>query len=307
MENGKPIDTSPPIHQDGGTMATMDITDERFVCDLTADAVPAHTVQPGDVLRVRCRSALDRAVGPGPVRAARPNPATGPIAVAGAEPGQALRLEILEISCDDVGYVSGSPNGEPRAIPIADGRAVFASDIRVPLAPMIGVLGVAPAQGSWSTMACGPYGGNLDTNDIAPGASVLLPVFRPGGLFVLGDVHAVMGDGEIGGQGLEVAADVVLRVGVEPNPPSDALIIVRSDEVMTVGTGDTLDDASRAAAVAMARLIAAVHPMDEFQAAKFLGLAGQLRVGQQCCPTKSARVALPLALLPSLRERLLGR
>jgi amidase len=288
-------------------MATIDITDECFVCDLGADATPARAVRPGDVLRVRCRSALDRAVGPGPVRAERSNPATGPIAVAGAEPGQALRLDILKICCDDVGYVSGSPGGDPRAIPIEDGRAVFAPDIRVPLAPMIGVLGVAPAEGSWSTMGCGPYGGNLDTNDIAPGATVLLPVFQEGGLFVLGDVHAVMGDGEIGGQGLEVAADVILRVGVEPAPPSDALIIVRNDEVMTVGTGNTLDDASWAAATAMARLIAAALPMDEFQATKFLGLAGQLRVGQQCCPTKSARVAVPLDLLPSLCERLLAR
>jgi amidase len=288
-------------------MATIDITDECFTCGLSADAAPAFTVRPGDVLRVRCRSALDRAVGPGPVRADRPNPATGPVAVAGAQPGQALRLDILEICCNDVGHVSGSPDGEPRAIPIEEGCAVFAPDIRVPLAPMIGVLGVAPAQGSWSTMACGPYGGNLDTNDIAPGATVLLPVFRPGGLFVLGDVHAVMGDGEIGGQGLEVAAEVSLRAGVEPTPPSKALVIIRSDDVMTVGTGDTLDDASRAAVTAMASLIAATHSMDEFQARKFLGLAGHLRVGQQCCPTKSARVAVPLGFLPSLRERLLRR
>ncbi|NQT88824.1 acetamidase/formamidase family protein [bacterium] len=287
-------------------MDRVDITDEHFVCTLAADSAPCRTVLPGDVLRVRCRSALDRDVGPGPVRAAQPNPATGPIAVEGAAPGQALRIEIIEIHCDAVGHVSGSPAGEPRPIPIEAGCAVFAPGICIHVAPMIGVIGVAPAEGSWSAMDCGPWGGNLDTNDVAPGATVFLPVLQPGGLLVLGDVHAVMGDGEIGGQGLEVAADVVLRVGVEPDPPSDAIVIVRNGEVMTVGAGDTLDAACRDAAAAMARLIAGTGRMGEFDAMKFLGLAGQLRVGQQCCATRSARVAVPLDLLPSLAERLRG-
>ena len=60
-------------------------------------------------------------------------------------------------------------------------------------------------------MDAGPFGGNMDIRDVAAGASVFLPVARPGGHFVLGDIHAAMGDGEIGGQGLETAATVTLR------------------------------------------------------------------------------------------------
>jgi len=281
----------------------IQITDERFVCDLAADAVPSCTVQAGDILRVRCRSALDRAVGPGPIRAPLPNPATGPIAVDGVEPGQALRVDVLAIDCDRVGYIAGSPAGEPRAIPIEDGHVLYAPSVRVPLAPMIGVLGVAPAEGSWSTMDCGSFGGNLDTNDIAPGATVILPAHQPGGLLVLGDVHAVMGDGEIGGQGLEVAANVHLRVTIEPDPPSDGMVIYRNDEIMTVGTGPTLNEAASVAARAMARLLAQAEGLTEFDATKLLGLAGQLRIGQQCCPIKSARVAVPLVVVPSLAAR----
>lgn len=284
------------------TMSMIEVSSDSFVCAVAAGATPSLKVHPGDVLRIHCRNALDRTVGPGPVRAAAPNPATGPIAVVGAAPSHALRLEILSIACDSIGYISG-PSGD-RAVPIRDGCAIFADDMHVPIAPMIGVLGLAPAQGSWKTTECGPYGGNLDTNDLAPGATIHLPVFQPGGLFVAGDVHAVMGDGEIGGQGLEVAAEVVLRVGLEPDPLTTDIYLVRNDELMTIGSGRTLDEACDQAARAMISLLAHAGSMDEFSATKFLGLAGQLRIGQQCCPTKSARVAVPLRHFPELRRRL---
>jgi len=276
------------------------VTSEAFVCEMPAGAAPALEVSPGTTLRIHCRSACDRAVGPGPVRAEAANPGTGPIAVAGAQPGQALRLEILDVVPEPVGYVAGSPDGGFRRVEIRDGAAVFDA-IHIPIAPMIGVLGVAPADGSWTTMDCGPYGGNMDTNDIAPGATVVLPVFQPGGLFVLGDVHAVMGDGEIGGQGLEVAAEVTLRVGVEPEPLSESIYLYRNDEIVAIGTAESLDEACTRAARAMAGIIERAGLMDGFTAMKFLGLAGQLRVGQQCCRTKSARVAVPLRYLPALR------
>jgi amidase len=285
-------------------MNAIRVTSERFVCDLSCDAVPCVEVASGSTLTVHCRCALDRAVGPGPERATRANPATGPIAVTGAQPGQALRFEILEICPEPVGYISGGPGGDPRAIDIRDGAAVFNESIRIPLAPMIGVLGVAPPEGQWSTMDCGPFGGNLDINDIAPGATVTVPVFQPGGLFVLGDVHAVMGDGEIGGQGLEVAAEVTLRVDIEPRPLIEAIYIRRNDELMTVGTAATLEEACRQATAAMTGLFEKHGLMDAFSAMKFLGLAGQLRVGQQCCPIKSVRVAVPLRYVPGLEQAL---
>lgn len=278
-------------------MDIIEVSSERFVCEVAAEASAAVEVAPGSTVGVWCRHACDRDVGPGPVRAPAANPATGPIAVQGAQPGHALRIQILDIRPDAVGHVSDGRGGH-LAIPIDGGAARFGG-IRIPLAPMIGVLGVAPAEGSWATMDCGPYGGNLDTNDIAPGATVYLPVFQPGGLLVVGDVHAVMGDGEIGGQGLEVAATVTLRVAIEREPLSEAVYLVRGGELMTLGTGGTLAEACDGAAEAMVQLIAAHGAMDPFAARKLLGLAGHVRIGQQCCATKSARVAVPLACLPS--------
>jgi len=281
-------------------MSVIDISSDRFVCELPAGAAPAVEMPPGAMLRVHCRSAADREVGRGPVRAPGPNPATGPIAVIGARPGAALKVEILQIACESPGHVAASWQGGVQPVEIVDGCAVF-QGIAVPTAPMIGVLGVAPVQGAWNTMDCGPYGGNMDINDVAAGAAVYLPVFQPGGLLVLGDVHAVMGDGEIGGEGLECAATVTLRVGIEPAPLSDCVYLYRNDRLMTVGTAERLEDACRTAAVAMMKIIERAGIMDDFSAMKLLGLVGELRFGQQCCRTKSVRASVPLKYLPKLR------
>ncbi len=281
-------------------MAPIEITSGAFVCDLSADTPAAVEVKPGSTVRVHCRSACDRLVGPGPVRASAANPATGPIAVAGAQPGQALKLEIIHIEPVSPGYVSAGWEGGMQAVEIREGKADF-HGIEVPVAPMIGVLGVAPASGSWNTLAAGCFGGNMDTNDVARGATVFLPVFQPGGRFVLGDVHAVMGDGEIGGQGLECAAAVTMRVGVEPRPLTDRVYLVRNDRLMVIGAADKIEDAVRDAAVTMMKIIEDAGILDEFNAMKLLGLAGETLFGEHCCPVKTVRVAIPLEYIPALR------
>ncbi|MGB2820229.1 MAG: acetamidase/formamidase family protein, partial [Phycisphaerae bacterium] len=142
---------------------------------------------------------------------------------------------------------------------------------------------------------------NMDVNDVAPGAAVIVPIHQPGGRFVVGDVHAVMGDGEIGGQGLEVAATVTMRVAIEDEPISDHVVIYRGDRIQTVGTGETVEEAVRDAAVAMMKIIERAGILDEFNAMKLLGLAGETLFGEHCCPVKTVRVAIPLKLIPALR------
>jgi len=283
-------------------MDVIEISSDKFVCDLSSDTPAAVEVPPGSTLKVHCRNAGDRNVGPGPVRAPAANPGTGPIAVTGARPGQALKFEILDIAAESPGYISAGWKGGSQAVEIREGKAVF-KGIEIPIAPMIGVLGVAPAAGSWNTMDAGGFGGNMDTNDVAPGAAVYLPVFQPGGRFILGDVHAVMGDGEIGGQGLEVAATVTLRVDVEPDPITDHVYIHRNDRLMIVAAAEKIEDAVRDAAVAMMKVIERAGVMDEFIAMKFLGLAGETLFGQHCCRVKTVRVAVPLKYVPALRPK----
>jgi len=282
----------------------MNLSRDWYVCELAATTPPALEVEPGTTVRLSCRSACDRHVGAGPDVALGPNPATGPIGVVGARPGHALVVDILAIEPAAVGYLS-APGGGYDEFRIASGFFSYRG-IRLEVEPMIGVLGVAPAEGAWTTMECGPFGGNLDIRDFRPGATVWLPVFQPGGLLVVGDVHARMADGEIGGQGLEVAAEVVLRLSVHEEPLGAFPYLVCDDRLMTIGTGASLDEAAVAAAEAMVAVLSGCRLMSAHEARKFLGLAGQLRVGQFCCETKSARVAVPLDLVPALRLRLRG-
>ena len=182
----------------------------------------------------------------------RPNPATGPVAVEGAQPGDALALEILEIRPGPLGYTTIRPTwglitgvvdrSQAKILRVEGNDVVFAPGVRFPVRPMIGTIGTAPAGEPVSNMYAGPHGGNMDNNDVAPGATVFLPVFVPGGLFGLGDVHASMGDGELSGGGFDVPAEVTLRVGLRKGLRLRWPRIERDGHVITTGAhGDPLE------------------------------------------------------------------
>ena len=150
------------------------------------------------------------------------NPATGPIDVVGAEPGDSLAVEILDIRLADEGFVAVKANigllaeraghYATRVVPVRDGYVHYNERIKLPVRPMVGVIGTAPAGAGVSTGDPGPHGGNMDNRYVAVGATVHLPVAVPGARLALGDVHATMGDGEITMLGLEICAEVTVRI-----------------------------------------------------------------------------------------------
>ena len=111
-----------------------------------------------------------------------------------------------------------------------------------------------------------------------------------------------MGDGEIGGQGLEAAATVDLRLSVDHAPIAPGIHLVRRGRVMTVGAAPTLEQAIDQATQAMIYLVTEFGTMNAFHARKFLGLAADTLIGQHCCPIKTVRVALDLQHLPGLQS-----
>lgn len=141
------------------------------------------------------------------------NPATGAVYVEGAKPGDILKVTIDKIELADNGVMMVEPGlgvmghrieeSEVKMIPIEGKEAVFNDKIRIPLNPMIGVIGVAPEEGEISNGTPGAHGGNMDTKLIAEGSTLYLPVFQEGALFGLGDLHAAMGDGEISVSGMK--------------------------------------------------------------------------------------------------------
>jgi amidase len=97
---------------------------------------------------------------------------------------------------------------------VKDGFVEFSPSVRLPLRPMVGFIGTAPASGSFPTVSGGTYGGNLDNTLLQSGATIYLPVYCDGGLLFVGDLHASMGDGELCGLGLEASGEVDLRIDV---------------------------------------------------------------------------------------------
>jgi amidase len=259
----------------------------------------AYVIKPGETVAVATRDALDGKVRPGMTEKPvidRANPATGPIAIEGLYPGQTLAIDILAIDVAAAGYLTFG--GKPRFFEQSGGVIEFGPGVRVPLAPMIGTIGVMPATGSYSTMIPGDFGGNMDTRDIAAGATLYLQAQLPGGLLALGDVHSVQGDGETSGQGIETEAEVILRArilsqGLSPHP-----YLIRNGQLMIIVSADTLDEAAKQAVEAMASVIVEHSSLTYAEARMLISIAGHLRVGQIVNPRRTVRVAIALDQIP---------
>ena len=219
------------------------------------------------------------------------NPASGPIFVEGAEPGDVLSAEILRIELGQRGYTLVKPDfGVIRGVverPVArfadvkDGAIDFAG-VRLPLRPMIGVIATAPDREPVGTAYVGRHGGNLDCNLIAEGATVHLPVRVKGALFFIGDVHATMGDGEISGSGFEIGAALTVRLTLQKGGATEWPWLETADRVATLASAPDFDTAAEAAVRAMIPLLMARHGVSETDAYMLCSIRGDLRVNQAC-------------------------
>jgi amidase len=219
------------------------------------------------------------------------NPATGPIAIEGAEPGDALTVDILEIELDDHGYTLVKPGfgvipdmvERPlaRICPVVDGMVHF-GDLRLPVRPMIGVIATAPSGEPRGTAFVGNYGGNLDCNLITVGSRVHLPVRVAGALFFVGDVHASMGDGEISGSGFEIAATVRLRLSLAKGGELEWPWLETEKLVVTLASAASIERASDIAIRAMLRRLTDTYAISEADAYMLMSIRGDLRINQAC-------------------------
>jgi amidase len=178
------------------------------------------------------------------------NRVTGPVVVDGAEPGDALRVEILDIEIHRSWSVwlpgfgaLGGYTQEPvaRQIPLENGFAVISRRLRVPVEPMIGCIGLAPASGVGSTfMPAYHWGGNMDLREMSPGTTVDLPVEVRGGLLSLGDHHAAMGRGEPTWVSLESAGASTVRVTLLKDAAISHPVLRRDGSILFLGMGADL-------------------------------------------------------------------
>jgi amidase len=238
------------------------------------------------------------------------NPVTGPIFVEGAAPGDTLVVHILEQHCDTLGYMGYwpflfhledyFPQPATVLVEIRDGEVIFADDIRIPVSPVIGTIGVAPAVEAILSGSMGRHCGNVDVQEIAAGSTVYLPVFVEGALLCLGDCHAIQSDGEIGS--VEMRSEVVLRCDViRGRSPNMVWPRVETEtDMVTVGIATPLEEAARQALRDMIGWIEERTGMSKHEAYLLAGCVGAWRPGQVQVPNYSMRCIFPKQYL---RER----
>ena len=215
------------------------------------------------------------------------NPQTGPIFIEGIEPGDSLAIDILDIKPGDWGYCSG------RIFDLQDGFAVFSTSLKLPLEPMLGCVGVAPDEGTVDTRAPADTGGNLDCREVRAGSTIVLKSRVKGALVGMGDAHALQGDGEITGQGIETDAEAIVRFRRLPESLSDRPVIIRAESYATLSANKDLEEAAWQATEDMINLVREKTGRNKEEARLLVGLTGQLRINQIVDPTKGARMEMP--------------
>jgi len=238
----------------------------------------------------------------------RVNPASGPVFINGAEPGDILSIKIDKIEIADTGVVicgkgmgvmgSVLQESATKIIPIKNGAAHFSKEIQLPLNKMIGVIGVAPENGDISCGVPDLHGGNMDCKEIKEGATLFLPVFVPGALLALGDLHAVMADGEIGVSGLEVAGSVIVTVDLIKEKQMPLPFIQNNSHVMTLASDADLDIAVETAVANMVSYLTESEGFTPEDAVMLISLVGDVRICQVVDPKKTVRVEFPRKYLP---------
>jgi len=215
------------------------------------------------------------------------NPQTGPIFVEGIEPGDALAIDILDIIPGEWGYCSG------RIFELGDGFAEFSKSLKLPLEPMLGCIGVAPDEGFVDTRAPKDTGGNIDCKEVRAGSTIVLKSRVKGALVGMGDTHALQGDGEITGHGIETDAEAIVRFRKLPEALSDRPVIIRADSFSTLSAHEDLEEAAWQATGDMIRLLQNKTGRSKEESRLLVGLTGNLKINQIVDPTKGARMEVP--------------
>jgi len=235
---------------------------------------------------------------------------TGPIFVAGAEPGDVLEIRIGKLIpvAFGVNYhlpghmgIGGLPEDFPRGhiktfrFDRKRRETVFAPGVMLPLAPFLGVMGVAPRPGERMPAAIpGYFGGNIDNKELREGATLFLPVSVPGALFSAGDAHAAQGDGEVNVTAIETALEeAVLQFVVRKDMRLERPLAETPSHWITMGFDPDLDEAARMAVRDAIRFLVEVKGFAPDAAYAFASVAVDLRVTQIVDTNKGVHAMIP--------------
>ena len=234
------------------------------------------------------------------------NPATGPIGIKGCEKGDLLKIHIHNIYVKDEGFVMTSDKfgylnnnldkSLNRKIKIKNNKAILNKNIKVPINPMIGVIGVAPNE-ECDNITPKSHGGNMDCKLITKKSFLYLRSNVKYGKIYLGDLHALMGDGEVCVSGLEVSGEVVLSVEVIKDKKFETPFVENEDLVATISSKPKMDQALKTATIKMHNYLVNNLKVDKDDAAILMSIAGDLKICQVVDPWKTARFEIKKSLI----------
>lgn len=238
------------------------------------------------------------------------NPATGPVYVKNALPGDVLKVEILEITLGKQGVMCTLPdNGvlgslvkeeSVKRLKVENGKVHFNEKIVFDISPMIGVIGVAPENGSVNCGTPGNHGGNMDNKRITEGATLYFPVFHKGAIFSLGDVHAAMGDGEIMVSGVEIAADVKVKLSVIKGSSIETPMLENEDSCGVIYSHEDIEKAVFHAVRIMNEIMQKKLGLSLNDAGMLISAVGDLKFCQVVDPERTVMMCVPKSILAQL-------
>ena len=291
---------------------------DKVVYTFSADNEPTGTIDSGEIVIFRTQDCFSNQMHSESQLVtscdySKMNPATGPLFVRDAQPGDVIKVELLDVQCDTIGTTTTLPKIGPlwdkcetrtKRIPIENGKAVF-NDVTFPINPMIGVIGVAPEKGK--SVPCGypgSHGGNMDNTAITTGATLYFPVAVEGALFGCGDMHAAMGDGEISVSGAEVAGYATVTLTALPDLHLVDPLIENGTHLGIIASAESLDAAADRAVHEMVDLLHDRTGVDEAELVMLLSLVADVQVCQMVDPQKTVRFMVPKYVLESLGFKL---
>lgn len=299
-------------------IAMVTIDSINTITNMSCNNKPIACVNPGELLIVNTLDCFSNKIKNGhqllkDIPWTEINPATGPIYVDGAEAGDVLRISIIDIrvnqkavvlcESEDLDRYECKGNESSLFVDIANGNAIITDDISIQCIPMIGVIGTAPEKGDIPTTLPGFHGGNMDNTHIKKGSEVFLPVFHKGALLALGDLHAVMGDGESTGSGLEIGGEVSLRIDVIKNCNMPLPMVKTNTSIETVASAESLDAASVMAVKNMLQYLTTYLGIEMQIAWKMVSACGDVGICQFANAIKTARCCLPIQYVQAFADK----
>ncbi|MCL2526579.1 MAG: acetamidase/formamidase family protein [Coriobacteriia bacterium] len=243
----------------------------------------------------------------------RVNPATGPVYIRGVKPGDIVRIDILQIQIAGRALMATIPGAGALSKHIVDAERTFLDivnnhavlktgrgELSIPVNPMVGVIGVAPANASIPTGTPDAHGGNMDCRLVTEGSSVYFTAGVEGGLFACGDLHAVMGDGEVLICGAEVAGEVTVRAKVVDSPGLPTPLVENGGLFAVLASAETVDAACELANDMMMEFLTGTVGLEVNDAGRLMTLVGNLRICQVVDPLMTVRFEIPRWVLSDL-------